>query len=171
MIKNTLTLYNVKTGAKSSFVCKGAIRMKHAAIIDENHIVALSSDKGPINGSLGSDKKVRPVNIPYDSHIHIYNIHTGELIQQYTYKETQIDACVYDLTTQYIYVTCTDIKGKGYIWRSKIIDYLFTDMQEISCAGFPHGISIYNNIIAFTSYETSAVYIHRIDLFGGIESI
>jgi hypothetical protein len=168
MLAPTITEYNTKTHAKRQIVCAGGTRMKDMAIIDDDYILAISSDRGPINGVQNADGTVSPHNPPYNSHALIYNRHTGERIATHTFENTQIDACIYHVP--YCYVTCTNIQGNGYIFRSKLVPlsssgsglaYNFTENVHVQCAGFPHGIAIHGDMIAYTSYSDSAVFIHK----------
>lgn len=164
MKKNNLTHYDTKSRVKTPFPCAGAIRMKDAAIIDDKHILAISSDKGPINGTLLKDGKVNPRNPPYDSHVHIFNRADHRLVRQHTFKDTQIDGCV--VHDGYCYVTCARCDGTGYIWRAKLdADYNFTDVKELPAAGFPHGIAVRNKMLAYTSYTESALYIQPLEKY------
>jgi hypothetical protein len=160
MVRPTITEYNIKTKSRKSIVCSEGVRMKDVFPIDEHHLLALSSDRGPIVNVT--------YNVPYDSHVFIYNRHTGAVTAKHTLKNTQIDSCVYN--APYCYVTCTNSDGSGYLFRSKIDGYTFSEPTSISCAGFPHGIAIYKNLIAYTSYTDSALYIHTLDKNGDIST-
>lgn len=167
----TITEYNTITGTKRTFECKDGVRMKDVAVLDDNHIVALSSDRGPINGSIKSDGTVMPHSNYYDSHILVYNIAGSTmLIDKHILKNTQIDAVVF--RAPFCYVTYTDAKGTGYILRCRLdSSHKFTeDIVKIPCGGFPHGISIYNNKLAYTSYTDSALYIHTFSDYGQLEN-
>ncbi len=153
MAHPTITEYNIKTQARKSIVCSEGVRMKDVTIIDETHILALSSDRGPVHNV--------EYNPPYDSHVFIYNRSTGAVVAKHTLKNTQIDGCVYN--TPYCYVTCTNSDGSGYIFRAKIESCTFSEEVSMPCAGFPHGIAIYENLFAYTSYSDSALYIHTLD--------
>lgn len=164
MLKPSITEFNIKTVTKRTIVCNGGVRMKDVAILDSDHIIAISSDRGPINGTLQSDGTVTPQNPPYDSHALIYNRHTGALIARHILEGTQVDGCIYH--APFCYVTCTRIDGSGYILRSKInAAYEFTEIIHIPCAGFPHGLAIYKHLFAYTSYSESAIYIDEYDTF------
>lgn len=162
MKQPTITQFNPKNGYKHTIKCSRGVRMKDVIVIDDPYIVALSSDRGPINGSKTADGTVQPINKPYDSHVILYNRYTGQHVCVHTLEKTQIDGCVYK--APFCYVTCTDVSGVGYILRLSIdlVARTFTDPVYIPCAGFPHGISIYNNMLAFTSYATSSLYIHNL---------
>lgn len=165
MIHPTITEFNTKSDTKRSIVCGGGIRMKDVAILDANHIIAISSDRGPISGKQKADGTVTPCNPPYNSHVLIYNNHTGgKPLAKHVFPATQVDGCIYQ--APYCYVTCTDVGGKGYIFRSKIDSgYHFTEITYIPCAGFPHGLSIHGDKFAYTSYSESVLYIDYLDNF------
>ena len=167
MNRPTITEINTKSGAKRSIVCGGGTRMKDVAILDADHLIAISSDRGPISGKQNADGSVSPCNPPYDGHVLIYNKHTGgKPLAKHVFPATQIDGCIYH--APYCYVTCTDVGGAGYIFRSKIdSDYNFTEITHIPCAGFPHGLAIHGDKFAYTSYTESALYIESLAKFAG----
>ena len=160
MSRPTITEYNTKSHSRKSIVCSEGVRMKDVFVIDDMHILALSSDRGPITNVT--------YNPPYDSHVFIYNRHTGAVVAKHTLKNTQIDGCFYN--APHCYVTCTNSDGGDYLFRAKIDGYTFSEPTSIPCAGFPHGISIYRNLIAYTSYTDSALYIHTLDINGDINT-
>ena len=162
MIKNTILHYNLRNGSKKIIQCSCGVRMKDAAIIDNKYMLVISSDKGPINGTFTKDGKVSPQGNFYDSHILIMDRINGTCLRRYTLEKTQIDGCFF--YKNYAFVTCTRYDGTGYLWRAFLTsDYNFIEIHEINCAGFPHGISIHNDILAYTSYSDSALYIHKLD--------
>lgn len=164
MIRPTISEINTKTGAKRTITCGAGTRMKDVAILDDDHLIAISSDRGPISGKQNKDGTVTPQNPPYDSHVLIYNRRTGgEPIAKHVLPATQIDGCIYH--APYCYVTCTDVRGTGYIFRSKIDGYNFTEVTHIPCAGFPHGLAIYGDKFAYTSYTESALFIEPLARF------
>lgn len=163
MIRPTIIEFNPKTGAKRSIICNGGTRMKDVAILDADHIIAISSDRGPISGKQNADGSVFPLNPPYDSHVLIYKKTGGAPLAKHILPGTQIDGCIYH--APYCYVTCTDVRGAGYIFRSKIDGYNFTEITHIPCAGFPHGLAIYGDKFAYTSYAESALFIEPLAHF------
>lgn len=56
------------------------------------------------------------------------------------------------------YATGSDLEG-GYIYTGRIENDTIAAIKKHIVADFPHGISIYNTKLAYTSYATSAVYI------------
>jgi hypothetical protein len=164
MIRPTITELNTKTGGKRTINCCRGTRMKDMAILDDDHLIAISSDRGPVSGKQNADGSVTPRNPPYDSHVLIYNRHTGgEPLAKHVLPATQIDGCIYH--APHCYVTCTDVGGTGYIFRSKIDGYNFTEITEIPCAAFPHGLSIHGDKFTYTSYSESAVFIDPLTRF------
>jgi hypothetical protein len=162
MFKNTIVNYNIKTGFKRTIPCINGVRMKDVAIIDTTYFLALSSDKGPITGVFDTTGKLIMRGNYYDSHALIVNRTTGNCLRFHTFNKQQIDGC--SIYKNYAFITCTRSDGTGYLWRAKITnDYNFIEICEIPCAGFPHGISIRNDILAYTSYTDSALYIHKLD--------
>jgi hypothetical protein len=159
MLANTMTKYNIRTGSKEHCICDSGVRMKDVAVIDDRCLLALSSDRGPISGIMGADGTVSPYNTPYDSHLLMYERGgRGRLLRRLVLEKTQIDACV--VVDRSCFVTCTDMYGVGFILHCIIdSDYTFTEIRKIPCAGFPHGISIRNGLLAYTSYSESALYI------------
>ncbi len=158
----SFTKFNTKTSKSETFFCAGGVRMKDAAIIDENYVILLSSDSGPVNGEQRQDGSVHPRSKPYNSHVLIYNRKNSELLCKHLLENTQIDGCVYD--APHCYVTCTDSDGNGFIMRGTIdaIAKKISEAVHIPCHGFPHGIDIANGCIAYTSYTESALYICRL---------
>lgn len=164
MLRPTITEYNTKTGKSNTIVCSAGVRMKDVAILDAEHMIALSSDKGPISGQRLPNGSVSPINSPYNSHILVLKRHTGQLVSKYILEKTQIDGCTYD--GDCCYVTCTAADGSGYILCCTFTeDYEFTDIKKIPCAGFPHGVAVRGDMIAYTSYSESALYIHKLSDF------
>jgi hypothetical protein len=165
MTHPSITIYNVKSGITRTIVCSGGTRMKDVAILDADHMVAISSDSGPTNGTLNPDGTVSPYCTPYDSHALIYNRHTAQLMARYTFPNTQIDGCIY--VAPFCFVTCNDADGNGYIWRSTIdSSYQFTEVKTFPCAGFPHGLALRGDRFAYTSYSESALIIEDVGDFG-----
>lgn len=155
----TITEFNTRTGSKRIMECAGGIRMKDVAILDSDHILALSSDRGPINGTQNTDGTVSPTNSPYNSHILVYNRRTSKRICSHTLENTQVDGCIFK--SPHCYVTCTDSSGNGYILQASIdiANQTISNMVHMPCAGFPHGLDIHGDLFAYTSYSESALYI------------
>jgi hypothetical protein len=162
MKKPSIAKFNIKTSKSESFLCAGGVRMKDVAIIDETHIIALSSDKGPVNGEQLENGTVHPRCKPYNSHVLIYNRLNFALLCKHTLEDTQIDSCVYH--APFCYVTCTDSNGNGFILRGLIdnVTKQIVEIKHMPCKGFPHGIDIAHGCIAYTSYTESALYIYRL---------
>lgn len=57
----------------------------------------------------------------------------------------------------YFYVTTADSVG-GYIYWGYVTDNKISNVYKFPTADFPHGIDIYDNTLAYTSYSSSAVY-------------
>jgi hypothetical protein len=164
MLRPTITEYNTKTGISRSIVCGAGVRMKDVAILDTEHMIALSSDNGPISGTRLPNGSVSPINTPYNSHILVLKRQTGQLVSKYTLEKTQIDGCAFAAGT--CYVTCTAADGSGYILCCTFdSEYAFINVRKIPCAGFPHGVAVHGDIISYTSYSESALYIHTIKEF------
>jgi len=159
--KNTIIEYNPLSKEKRTIVCIGGIRIKDVDVIDADHIIAISSDRGPITGRQLSGGKVVQVNAPYDSHLLIYNKHSDQLLDKFALHASHVDSCtVHD---GYCYTTCTDMHGNGYILRCMISNmYHITDPAYTTTADFPHGICIRKGLLAYTSYRDSTVVISRL---------
>lgn len=167
MRSNTITRYNTITRIKSTMVCEGGVRMKDAALVGENHILVLSSDRGPINTTRRPDGTISPTNPLYDSHALLYNRYTGARVATHLFKNIQVDGCVFYKNR--CWVTCTDQDGKGTLWSAAVTDdFRFVDERIIPCADFPHGLAIRNNILAYTSYGDSSLTLHHISDEGAI---
>jgi hypothetical protein len=161
MRSNSITRYTTTTKAKSTMVCEGGVRMKDATLVGEDHILVLSSNRGPINTTRRPDGSISPTNPLYDSHALLYNRRTGARVATYLFKDIQVDGCVYYKNR--CWVTCTDKDGKGSLWSAAITtDHRFADERVIPCADFPHGLAIRNNILAYTSYGDCSLTLHRI---------
>ena len=166
MLQNTITLYNTRSRRMKKMVCEGGVRMKDAALLDKSHILVLSSDRGPIITTQHTDGHISPVNTPYNSHALIYNRHTGVLCDTHVFKDMQVDGCFFYKNK--CWVTCTDEKGQGSLWRATITGNKFSYGIHLPCEGFPHGIAIKDNILAYTSYGECSLVFHRIDDDGNI---
>lgn len=168
MRKNTITRYNTVTKAKTTMVCEGGIRMKDAAVIGDNHILVVSSDRGPITTTMRPNGTITATNPLYDSHALLYNRRTGERLDTHLFAGTQVDGCFYYKNR--CWVTCTDGEGKGSLWSAALTpEFKFAEERVLPCAGFPHGIAIRNNILAYTSYADSSLTLHRISDDGAVE--
>ena len=53
----------------------------------------------------------------------------------------------------------------GYIFIGKIDKDKLIFVKKVACNNFPHGIDVYNNKLAYTSYANSSVTIHSLDEF------
>jgi hypothetical protein len=51
----------------------------------------------------------------------------------------------------------------GHILRGKVENGKFCSIQNTKTKDFPHGISIRNDLLLYTSYDTSSLYIHTIN--------
>jgi hypothetical protein len=163
MRANTITQFNVRTGKKKVMTCGGGVRMKDVALIGDDLVAVLSSDRGPINTARNPDGSIHPINSPYDGHVLLYNRHTGQRKDVHRLKDTQIDGCTY--ANNKVWVTCTDTEGHGFLWSATVADddaARFTEKQQIPCASFPHGIAIHGDMLAYTSYGDSSLIITRI---------
>jgi hypothetical protein len=161
MLNPTITEYNPTTGTNRTMQCVGGTRLKDIALIDADHILIISSERGPIVGRQLPNGSVDPYNKPYTSHALTYNRHTGALIDKYVLPATQVDACIVD--ADYCYITCTNASGGGFILRCTISDkYKLVNPSYTHTAGFPHGICIRNGLLAYTSYADSSLMISRL---------
>lgn len=162
MLNNTITEYNPKTYEKRSITCEGGVRMKDVAVMNDDVLLAISSDDGPAIGIKYPGVTLRSFHPPYDSHAFVYKRDNGELVSRYVFPKTQIDAVVYH--EPFCFVTCADgVTGQGYLMRFTMDEsYNFTNPTKIPCAGFPHGIAVRNDVLAYTSYTDSALYVHRL---------
>lgn len=59
------------------------------------------------------------------------------------------------------WVTCHDLEG-GFILQGRIVEGKIVKERRISCEDFPHGIDVYKNRIAYTSYKTSGIHIRDV---------
>jgi hypothetical protein len=157
----TIIEYNTEINSKTTHTIPQAKRIKDVAIIDSTYLLVLSTEGGPRNTTESQSKQISK---PYNSHVLVYDQTTSKTIKVHTLIDTHIDSCVY--IYPYCYVTCTTQTGEGYILKSKLDgQYNFTDITEIPCAKFPHGITYYKNLLAYTSYGESSVYIYTLEEF------
>ena len=165
MRQPTITEFNTRTGAQTTMACEGGQRLKDAVLVNTDHIIAISSDYGPITGRRRPDGSVTPHNRPYDSHVLVYDRRTATRVGRLVLPSTQVDACIYH--APYCFVTCTDLSGAGSILRCKVEpDYSLTEPVHIPCASFPHGLAIHGDLFAYTSYGESALYILPLSYLG-----
>jgi hypothetical protein len=166
MTRPTVSEYNTKSKHTNTIVCSSGVRMKDIAILDSEHLLVLSSDSGPITGVRLSNGNVLPINGPYNSHLLVIKRKSGELVSKYTLENIQIDGCTYDEGRSTCYVTCTATDGSGFIFCSQFnTAYEFINMKKVPCAGFPHGVAVHGDLIAYTSYSESALYIMTLKEF------
>jgi hypothetical protein len=156
----TIIEYNTERNSKTIYTIPQAKRIKDVSIIDPTHLLILSSEGAPRNSTESSNQVSKPAK-SYNSHVLIYNRTTSNTLTVHTLKDTHIDSCIYNYP--YCYVTYTKKTGEGYILKSKLDAYYnLTDITEIPCANFPHGIALYKNLLAYTSYGESAIYIESL---------
>jgi hypothetical protein len=67
----------------------------------------------------------------------------------------------FDLGTNFNnkFIICTQDQDGGFLYTGEVNNNKIGGIKKISVAGFPHGVAIHNNLLAYTSYETSSVYI------------
>jgi hypothetical protein len=148
----------------------GKYRIKDISFINDNKILliiminngkTLMKDNGHCdNGFIG---------------LYNYNINqddpsksNSELLDKYDFGESHLDSLIINKlnNNNIFYITVQENEG-GFIYKGSInVDQnKIENITKIKCDGFPHGIDINNdyNLIGFTSYATSSVYISKLD--------
>jgi hypothetical protein len=92
----------------------------------------------------------------------------SELLAKYDFDEAHLDSLIIDKLTNIFYITVHENEG-GFIYKGFINLNLnkIENITKIKCDNFPHGIDINNdyNLISFTSYSTSSIYISKLNEF------
>lgn len=168
VVESTITNYNLNTLSKNTMYCKTANKIKDGVMIDDDHILLLSSNGSPV--SVGKEKEDEKIKMPiiFNSYLGVFNIKREILVSNHLLSNSQVDSCIY--VSPYCYITHTGTHGEGSILRYKIDKtYKFSEEKKFPCGKFPHGIAHYRNMIAYTSYKESALYIKRLKENGDIE--
>ena len=123
------------------------IRIKDIAFLSDTRIILLGNYK-TINAMTNKG--------------HTFNGFIG----LYTHEFRELDIVPYS-TTHFdsvtskdgvFYATGSDLEG-GYIYVGSTVDDKLSAIVKHPVQDFPHGITVYNDKLAYTSYATSAVYI------------
>jgi hypothetical protein len=150
--KNTpLTIYDYNTNNTRNIKINYNRRIKTISIYNNNIL-------------LGVDGKNSDITI-FDSWILYYTLNdTFDLLDSIYIPNTQIDGSV--IYNNYFFITLHDAIDKcGYIYVGTINDINISYVKKVKCNNFPHGIDVYNNKLAYTSYTNGSVTIHSLDEF------
>ena len=126
-------------------------RIKNVVVINNDYLIALACDRGPNH---------KPMI--YDSFVYLYkkNGESFNYVHGITLDNAHIDSGIYK--DNICYVTCQDLSNYGTLYSFSIKNNSFINTKKIQVSTFPHGISYYNNYIAYTSYGKSSVNILNI---------
>jgi hypothetical protein len=71
----------------------------------------------------------------------------------------------FDLGTNYnnTFIICAQDQDGGFLYTGQINNNKIGEIKKIYVAGFPHGVAIHKNLLAYTSYDTSSVYITNLE--------
>jgi len=116
-----------------------------------NHYLLLTTSSGP------DDKYVF-----YDSEIFLYSLVDNNFIFLDSYKllNTHVDSIILNKNNYYITSQSID---KSCILKFIIDNNKFKLITKIDIENYPHGISSYENILAYTSYGNCSVIINLIE--------
>jgi len=152
--KNTpLTIYNYDTNQIINIKTNYNRRIKTIQVINNNNIL------------LGVDTNISDSTI-FDSWIMYYKLHNNKLLllDSIYIKNAQIDGSM--IYNNYFFMTLhSEIYKCGYIYIGSFTDTNIKFIKKVPCNDFPHGIDIYNNKLAYTSYTNSSVMVHSLDEF------
>jgi hypothetical protein len=122
-------------------------RYKSLAILPNNNILLLLNYKAYT--TYMTDKGHMT-----DSAIHLYSP-SFELLDSKEIRDVHFDYIT--VANNYFYATGANKDG-GFIYWGNISDRILSDVNLYPVEDFPHGITIHNDILAYTSYTTSTVY-------------
>jgi hypothetical protein len=92
--------------------------------------------------------------------LRLYTSDFTVILNSFEMPSTHLDGLTMDKNI--FYITCRNLDN-GYILKGNITDNMIITEKRIPCEDFPHGIDIFNNKIAYTSYTTSGIHIIKTD--------
>jgi len=147
-----LTIYNYDTNQSVNIKLNYDRRIKTINIINNNILLCLDGKNSDIT--------------LFDSWIMYFKLQNNKLLllDSIHIKNSQIDGSVI-YNNHFFAVLHSEIYKCGYIYIGSINDTNITFIKKVQCNDFPHGIDIYNNKLAYTSYTNSSVMVHSLDEF------
>ena len=147
-----LTIYNCETNQFVNIKLNYNRRIKTINVINNNILLGL-------DGKISNDRI-------FDSWIMYYKLHNNKLLllDSIHIKNAQIDGSA--IYNNHFFITLhSEIYKCGHIYIGSINDTKLTFIKKVQCNDFPHGMDIYNNKLAYTSYANSSVMVHSLDEF------
>jgi len=145
-----ITIYNYDTNKTVNIKTNYDRRVKTINVYNNNILLCF-------------DGKNSKITI-FDSWIMYYKLHNNKLIllDSIHIKNAQIDgSTIYN--NYFFTIYQSEIDKCGYIYIGTINDTKITFVKKVKCNNFPHGIDVYNNKLAYTSYTNSSVTVHSLD--------
>jgi len=143
------TVYNTNTKTFTHMKMNYNRRIKSISVWNDNILLGLD------------DLHTKKV---YDSYIMYYTLDTNILLDSIHIKNSQIDGSV--IYKNYFFITLhSGIDKCGYIYIGTIHHTNITFVKKVRCNDFPHGIDVYNNTLAYTSYANSSITVHSLSDF------
>jgi hypothetical protein len=152
-----VTEYNVDSSKCLHYhIIGNTNRMKDISFLTDTVCVILTSYNDRDIG-LGKEKEV------YDGEILLCEFNNKEFI---VIDRVEKSPCHFDsVVSKDGKIYCTAVEPSGsYILTADIVHNKITNLQNHPCAPFPHGIDIYENYLAYSSYGTSTTYIKQLPL-------
>jgi hypothetical protein len=136
-------------------------RIKDILFISDHMVLLLVNIK--------KNKSMTKKGLIFDGFIGLYSFPEFQLYDKKSYHYTHLDRCIWH--ENHFYVTAQKEKdgfiliGSVDVERKKICD-----IKDILSHPFPHGLTIFDDLFAYTSYDTSSFYIHHLSSLLNIEN-
>jgi len=154
-----ITVYNCKTNKSIDIKTNFNGRVKSISIFNDKQILLGLDELGRKNGKNKNNDLL-------NSLIVLYSLENNQLtlLDSIKIEKSQIDGSV--IYKNYFFVTLhCGVDKCGYIYIGQIDKDKLIFVKKVACNNFPHGIDVYNNKLAFTSYANSSLTIHFLDEF------
>jgi hypothetical protein len=151
-----MTRYHVDTQQCHHFPLTGNNnRMKDITFLNPNLFVVLTSF---------NDRKASKEKEVYDGEILLCSFENSEcnVVDRVTFSQCHFDSIVSNGNT--VYCTTTFVDTGSCILTADIVENKIVNIKKHPCAPFPHGIDIFENMIAYSSYGTSSTFIKELPL-------
>ncbi len=143
----------------------GSIQMSHRIkdilFVSEHMVLLLVNIK--------KNKSMTKRGLIFDGFIGLYSFPEFQLYDKKSYHFVHLDRCIWHENHFYVTAQKEDhgyiLMGSVDVERKKICD-----IKDISCHSFPHGLTIFDDLFSYTSYDTSSVYIHHLSTLLDIEN-
>lgn len=125
----------------------GMLRIKDICFLNASQVILCLTTDTPSDGVKY-----------YDALIALYKWNEGKFIyiQKVFLKNTQVDSVINKGNKVYVTAHSSSLHGLLHILEVK--DNILTLCESKACQNFPHGIDIYKNTLAYTSYTTSGIH-------------